>query len=139
MTLSCDCDYDYSDCDFWYEQPNDFVKFKGSKDTKCCSCNKLIEKNNTCLEFERYRNYDEELDDIDDEDEDGEYVDHSNHPVRIDNLFMCEACGEIYLNLTDIGYCVSIDDRMSVLMEEYKKMVTENAEETKTKTNRKII
>ena len=34
--------------------------------------------------------------------------------------YMCENCSDIFFNLYELGFCVSIEDNMNDLLEEYK-------------------
>lgn len=103
MSLSCECGDPY-DSDWWYYQPNDFVPLFKAR-TTCCSCKKPIKVSEECLEFERA-----ELGMFGDE-------------ILMKPLFMCESCGEIYLNITDLGYCIYLgDDSMVDLLEEYHEL-----------------
>ncbi len=36
---------------------------------------------------------------------------------------MCEKCGEIYFNLSNIGYCICLGDNMNELLSEYWKLI----------------
>ena len=36
--------------------------------------------------------------------------------------FACEDCGEIYLNLEELGYCVDISENMNDLLAEYREL-----------------
>ncbi len=38
------------------------------------------------------------------------------------SLFVCGKCGEIYLNLAEIGYCLGPKDDMGEAIEEYWEM-----------------
>jgi hypothetical protein len=33
--------------------------------------------------------------------------------------WMCERCGDLYFSLTELGFCVSLDDDMRELVKEY--------------------
>jgi len=33
--------------------------------------------------------------------------------------YMCESCGEIFLNLADLGYCITLGDNMRDLLMDY--------------------
>jgi hypothetical protein len=61
-----------------------------------------------CLEFERFR---DPLTDI----EDRIWGDE----VQLANYYLCEPCGEIFLNLEDLGYCLDITENMNECFEEY--------------------
>ena len=90
--LSCSC---YGDYDTWYDKiPEDFKKFNCTRRKKCVSCKRLVNIGENCLEFEMYR------------------IPHSDiemqvmgYSVPMANKYMCENCGEIYLNLSVLGYC----------------------------------
>jgi hypothetical protein len=34
--------------------------------------------------------------------------------------YLCESCGEIFLNLNDLGFCVRPDENMNNLLKEYQ-------------------
>jgi hypothetical protein len=42
--------------------------------------------------------------------------------VQLADQFMCQKCGEIYFNLTELGYCINLGDEMTELMSEYWKL-----------------
>ena len=96
MSLSCDCSDDY---DFYYEPPNDYKTI--DKDKKCCSCKQEIKAGELLLEF-NYFEIDEDLEE--------EYR-------RSD--FMCEKCGDIYLSLEELGFCINLGYSMEALLNEY--------------------
>jgi len=109
--LYCTCG-DYFDCDTWYYyHPEDFSKLTTSKRKRCCSCKVLINKQAGCLEFPRQR---QPRHDIEEE----IYGDE----VPLASYFMCEACGEIYLNLSDLGYCLDITQDMREYLKEYQEL-----------------
>jgi hypothetical protein len=68
----------------------------------------LIEKGALCLEFERVRS---PYDDID------ERINGDEIPIA--PWYMCESCGEIYLNLSDAGYCLWLGDDLREKLSEY--------------------
>lgn len=105
--LSCTC-FDYDGERWYYYPPGDFKPFAKKRRKKCCSCNKFIEKNAECIAFPRYRN---PLSDIEERIKGDE--------IRLADYFMCEKCGEIYLNLTDLNYCIILGDNMFDLLKEY--------------------
>jgi hypothetical protein len=106
MTLSCYCD-DYYDS--WYEDtPKDFTKFSASRRKRCVSCNKLINIGADCLQFEMYcrpRSYVEE--------------EIYGDCVPMANQYMCGGCGEIFLNLSSLGYCMDIGHNVKEDLQEY--------------------
>ena len=103
--LSCSCDYDYD----WYYYPVDnFTKFELKRRKRCESCRKLINKGEDCLEFECFRDPNSDI-------EERIYGDE----VPLACQYLCEKCGEIYLNLTDLGYCLSFDQPMEEYLKDY--------------------
>lgn len=111
MSLSCDCNYEPDGPgDWWFYPPEDFCKFEGvaGKRKRCISCNELIDIGSDCLIFTRERNPWTEIE----EKIKGEIV-------AMPPLYMCEKCGEIFLNLSSLGYCVGIDETMQEALHEY--------------------
>ena len=111
--LSCSCleDYDGDPGSWWYYPPEDFVKFSEKKRKRCKSCNKLIDIGSDCLEFKRERSSYTEIEQRIKGDE-----------ISISTYFMCASCGEIYLNLSAVGYCLSPVDGMPECLNEYQKI-----------------
>lgn len=111
MSLSCVClDYDGDDGWYWYS-PTDFTKLPGCRRKRCRSCNELIEFRADCLEFKRSRPPRDELEE-----------DIMGDEICIASWYMCEQCGEQYLNLSDLGYCLSLGDNMMDNLKEYHKL-----------------
>jgi len=103
--LSCECDAGH---EVFYETPENFTVLKTSKRRRCVSCNELINIEAPCLSFLRSclpRSYVEEI--IYDE------------TAPLANRYMCEGCGEIFLNLTALGYCFLLGDDMREALRGY--------------------
>lgn len=113
MSLSCYCE-EGDGSGWWYYNPkeDDFTTLekRGYKRRKrCASCNNLIELNSDTLEFQRAR---EPLSEV----EENIY----GYEVNLSSLFMCEHCGEIFLSLQDLGYCLNLGyQSMQEYLEEY--------------------
>jgi len=91
LSCECYCDNNYY---FYYDAPIDFAEFDKWRRKRCVSCAKLINYSALCLEFHRYR------------DSRGDYEENRfGDTVEMASKFMCEKCGEIYLNLNALGYC----------------------------------
>ena len=75
----------------------------------CRSCKEKIEVGDRCIEFERYRNSENDI-------EERIY----GTEVQLASWFMCEKCGEQYLNLEALGYCVGISENMFNLLREHR-------------------
>ena len=126
MGLSCSCDYDGYDFEpgdwqyFFCDNDLDFETFKEFRGKRCKSCGKLISYGDTCVRFGRYRYpYSTVEAKIEHDDEFFEM----NYPpeIKMADHFQCESCGEIYLNLTELGFdCISPAENMPELLEEYK-------------------
>lgn len=114
MPLSCD--YDCIDDEYYADPDDDFSKAK--TDCRCVSCGKKIKVGDTVLHFTCYRGadpYSENPEDIEAE-ENGDWV-------WLPDEYHCERCGEIYLNLQAVGYCLYSGDNMPSLLREYQEMV----------------
>ena len=109
--LSCSCNYDDDSGGWYYYSPHGFSTFRLKRRRRCCSCNDLINIGNLCVIFDRYRNI---MSDI----EERIYGDE----VPLADFFMCEVCGEIYFNLSEIGYCITLENNMQDLLSEYREM-----------------
>lgn len=104
--LSCSCDYE--DDNWYYYHPSNFTIFRWKRRKRCCSCNKLICTNSICVEFNRYR---QSKCVIEEKIHGGE--------ISLASYFMCEKCGEIYFNLSELNYCIYLGDDMRQLLSEY--------------------
>lgn len=112
MSLSCVCyEWDMEPGSWMYHPPQDFSTFQAKKRKRCVSCNVLIEIWADCLKFDRTRSPYTEVEERIMGDE-----------ILISPLFMCETCGEIYLNLQDIGYCLNLGDDMRSCLKEYHEL-----------------
>ena len=121
MTLSCSCEYDWEpeigDWIYRFENIVDFEPLQTSKRKRCCSCKELINIGSLCTEYPRARYPHNEIEarivgadwDLNEE-----------PPIDIASHYHCEKCGEIWLNLTDIGYeCLAPNDNMAKALKEY--------------------
>jgi hypothetical protein len=112
MGLSCSCQE--WDGDGWaYFGARDFKKFEAARRKRCCSCKKLIDIGTDALEFERFR-YPISKVELD--------IYGDGNAIDIASYWMCEKCGEIYLNLDDLGFCIDITEKMTDLLKEYQEM-----------------
>jgi hypothetical protein len=96
--------------EWWYfsPEPDDLKPFTGKRRKRCSSCRRLIEIEEESLEFKRERSPWTELE---------EQISGCQIPMA--SLFFCEQCSEIYLNLTDAGYCFGPKDNMKEALGEY--------------------
>ena len=109
--LTCNYEYEMTEPGQWcYEIPNDFTKLNTSRRKRCCSCKKLIDRGAECLEFKREKiahSYVEEN------------IYGEGELIPINSWWMCEQCGEIFLNLSAINYCPDITEPMERALHEY--------------------
>ena len=107
--LTCSC-YDDDDPDWWYMQPDDFTVFNRSRRQRCCSCKTLIDIGSLTVEFDRWRH---PVSDV-------EYnIYGDGGEIQIAPWFMCEWCGEMFLNLRALGYCHWLGSSIKKSMAEY--------------------
>lgn len=117
--LSCECGFDTSDFDEWYYSPNDFSSLNSSRRKRCVSCKKLIDVDSTVVEFPRFRHPNSDIEER-----------CKGEEVQLASLYMCEKCGEIFLNLDALGFCMDIyKDSMDNCLAEYHKMTGFKKEE----------
>ena len=95
MSLSCGCDVD--DYSWWYIPDEWFASLQTKRMRKCTSCGEKIAVGDECLKFDRFRRPDCEY-------EDSRFRDE----VPLAPHYMCEKCGEIFLNLNAYGYCITL-------------------------------
>jgi len=118
--LSCECDED------WYPEPGDqgiskieYSTLQTSKRQRCWSCERLIEIGADVLVFSRYKvpYTDVEIKIYGD---DGE--------IDLANKYHCERCGDIYLSLEELGFCVYPEDNQFELLDDYHKHYSPQAQ-----------
>ena len=110
--LSCSCmEYDPEYHKFAWEGGDRWLNYPNKRGKRCCSCQKMIKEGDECLAFNRYRATISEVE-CNIYGEDGF--------INLAKWYMCEKCGEIFQNLDDLGFCLSIDDDMNECLEEYK-------------------
>ena len=105
--LSCDC-YCGGDYEWWYLPPDDFSQLETKRRRRCKSCKELISIGANCMAFECYTYPRSDI-------EERIYGDE----VPMANRYICEKCGEIYLNLTSLGYCYYLGDNLADYLKEY--------------------
>lgn len=112
MPLSCSCDYDYEPGTILCEAEEDFDFLQTSQRKRCRSCKELINIGDFCLRFSIFKIPAHEIE-INIYGEDGE--------VPLASRYLCETCGEIYLNLQAVGFeCIWVGEDMRELLKEYQ-------------------
>ncbi len=130
MPLTCSCDFDDYEPEpgqwcfdaFWLEKV-DFEMFEAKKRKRCCSCGELIEIGSPCIMHRRsrYPHTDAEAriscgyTNLEDAMCDGP-------SIKMADLFQCEKCGEIWLNLQNVGFeCLLASENMPEMLKEYQR------------------
>jgi hypothetical protein len=113
MSLSCSCGEWDGEGVGWTFYPG-FVQFMGThkhRRVRCCSCKKMVDLGAYCVQFSRFRYPLTEIE--------CKIAGDWDREVELADWFLCEHCGEIFLNLDAVGYCISPDDSMEKLLSEY--------------------
>ena len=126
MSLSCSCDYEYDfepgQWTYWFELNSfDFEPLDTTRRKRCCSCNKLIDIGSLCIKYGRSRYpYNE----VESRIVGTDWECFEEPPIPIADHYHCEGCGEIYLNLVDIGYeCLMPNEDMEDTLKEYQALI----------------
>jgi len=97
--LSCGCDFE-GDLDLpFYYIPNDFQTCKSFKKVRCVSCKKPLKRFDLSVKFSWFLLKGADYDD-----------DYKINGVD----YMCEDCGEKYLNLTALDFCIQVGPGISM-------------------------
>ena len=100
------CNYDsYKWC---YDIPDGFTFYKGLIGKRCCICGKMVNFGDICVKFTRYREISSDIE---------ERIYGDDFPLA--PYYMCEKCGEIYLNLSVLGFCLNIEESMTEALKNY--------------------
>ena len=108
--LTCSCpEYDG---DGWYYIPADWFKpLNTARRKRCCSCQTLIDIGSESLEMTRGRaSYGQVEEKI------------YGEEIELASWYMCEVCGEQFLNLEALGYCLDITSNMLNCLAEYREL-----------------
>jgi hypothetical protein len=107
MGLTCEAKFN-GDCEWYYNQPEDYENLAGKRRKRCCSCKTLINIGDLALPFPRWRSPKTDIEESICGDE-----------ISLATMYMCEKCGDIAMNLNAIGYCTVPGDDMRELLKEY--------------------
>ena len=112
MSLSCSCEeWDGEGRAYYPAKDFSFLSTKIRK--RCRSCKKLIDPGTVCVRFEMFCSPRTEV-------EAKIYGEDAEIPLV--PQYLCEWCGEMYFNFSDLGFCVSPSDNMKELLREYKEI-----------------
>ena len=107
MSLSCECG-DYEGDGWYYNHYTWFIKLDTPRRKRCYSCKTLIDIGDDVIKFNRSRFTRSKVEEAIHGDE-----------VRLAPIYFCNSCAEIFLNLTDLGYCLYLDRPMSDYLKDY--------------------
>ena len=108
MSLTCHCSNEY---DFYYMRPKNFTTLRTRKRKRCSSCKTLICRGTTVLIFNTWR---EPKTDIEERIYRGE--------VPMARKYMCEKCGDQFMNLSELGFCIDPTENMFELLQDYQEI-----------------
>jgi hypothetical protein len=113
MPLSCYCN---DDGDWWHISADDFSALDTKRCRKCASCRERIPVGATVLKMDCYRQPSDSIGI-----EERIYGDE----VPMTPKYLCERCGDLYLSLTELGYCLNLGEDMRELVLDYAEMQRE--------------
>lgn len=114
MTLSCECgDWDGEE---WWWGADDYSTLDTKRRRRCISCKDMIAVGAVVAKFNRGR---AQLSDVE------ESIYGRDEEVPLAPWFMCERCADLYFSLTELGYCVQLDEDMRRTVKEYAQMKNE--------------
>lgn len=112
MPLTCGCDHEPEPGMKMHYPGEDFERLGTSKRKRCWSCKRLISINDFVVRFSRVK-IPSHVVEIAIYGEDGE--------IPIAPRYLCEQCGEIYLNLSAVGFdCITPYENMTELLKQYQ-------------------
>lgn len=112
MGLSCECwDGDLGDYVWWYEDAGEFTTLETKRRRACISCESQIPVGSTVLPFITYRH--PTLFEL------NRSIYSEEEAVPKGKKYLCEACGDLFLSLSDLGFCVNPGESMAQLLHDY--------------------
>ena len=118
MSLSCACDWDGDDPEWYWWPPKDYTVYRKLRGQYCCSrrCTHMIGYGQTVGEVTRSRQPTEwELDNL------CNWGDEGDPEYKwLASSYMCERCTDLFFSFEDLGFeCVSPYEDMLFLAQEY--------------------
>ena len=110
MSLSCSCDFDVDNCDWWWEEHSKVLAMPVlARRKRCCSCKELINVGEDVFKFYRYRKPNSEVE---------ERI-HGDS-VAIAPQWTCETCSGLITSIEDLGMCYTFDESLKHQIAEYR-------------------
>ncbi len=111
MGLSCSCDYEWDGDGWCYTGDTHYAPLARKRSVKCCSCGAKIAPGEMAMAHHRMRAASNDTEERIHGDE-----------VPMAPWWHCERCADLYLSLTELGYCVGPHDDQRELVREYAEM-----------------
>lgn len=122
MSLTCECPYDDDGDAAWYWwAPKDYSLLETKRSRRCSSCGTLIKPGATVLRFRRAREPRNEIEE--------NIYGEGPEAVPLAPRHLCECCGDIYYNLTELEFCLGPDDNMPDMLADYVEMQKQKGKE----------
>ncbi len=106
MSVSCDCGG--VDFEWFYDGPNDYTQLDTPRSRKCFSCGAKIKPGDDCGKFPRWRSGDEW------NDSDRIKMRIYGDEIPLSTWWACETCAGLYFSITELGFCVTIGDDITM-------------------------
>ena len=119
MPLSCYCD---DDGDWFHEPPDDYSVLDTKRSRKCASCHDRIPIGALVLKMRCWHFPRDEIE---------QRIYHEDTELDMAPRYLCERCGDLYLSLTELGFCLNLGEDMRELVRDYAAMQEENRARTK--------
>jgi len=113
MGLTCENE-NYEEHAWFYRQPTDFTVLSTKRGRNCCSCLRFITVRQPVLAFTCKRPSRSEFE--------FKFYGYKEEAVPMATRYMCEKCGDLALNLNELGYCTPPGEDMRQLVKEYAEM-----------------
>ena len=111
MSISCSCgDDEYA---WFFSMDEDYSRLATGRRKRCMACESLIDIGATVMRAKRSREPVSEVE---------ERIYGECDSVPLADKYFCEECADLYLSITDAGYCVGIARGVSIrdLWREYR-------------------
>ena len=108
--ISCSCG-DGDGADWWWFPPEDPAPLTTRRSRKCCSCGSKVAVGEVCYRIDRARQASTAVE---------ERI-YGDDDIGMTPWWWCEKCGDMYHNITEAGFCVSLEKGVNIV-EEWKEL-----------------
>lgn len=115
MPLICECGFDFDesvvgDCYRYYTGSSDYKSPPEGRRKRCSSCGELINHDELTIEHYRARTTKSEIE---------SRIHGEEGEIPIGSHYTCEKCSDIFLSLSELGYCVLACEHMETVLSDY--------------------